>query len=33
MAAAKYWFKPHTAVSAATSHGELEFALPSPISA
>lgn len=32
MAAAKYWFKPHTAVSAATSHGELEFALPCPVS-
>ena len=33
MAAAKYWFEPHSAVSAATSHGELEFAFPSPISA
>ena len=32
MAAAKYWFEPHSAVSAATSHGELEFALPCPVS-
>lgn len=32
MAAAKYWFKPHTAVPAAMSHDELEFTLPCPVS-
>ena len=32
MAVAKYWFEQHGAISAAMSHDELEFELPTPIS-